>query len=670
MRVPHPVCIDFETDRIQDRPAYPPAPIGVSIKWPGKKPHYHAWGHASANNSTKSAAKRELREAWRHPDGILFQNAKFDLDVAETYFDLKPPVWHQVQDTLYLLFLHDPDVGSLSLKPAAQRILGLPPDERDELGEWLVDHQPVPGVKISKSERSEHYYMNYLKYAPGDIAGRYANGDTLRCDKLFTPLWTEIVERSMGAAYDRERRLAPYMLAAERRGLRVDTNRLETDLARYEGVMADLDAYLRRKLKLGESVNLDSDKEMLPILLNGGWVDESKLLLTKKKKEYSTAKGSLQGAMADHSLSAVFAYRAQLATCLRTYLRSWHHMAGESGGLIYTTWNQTRNAERDGEIKGTRTGRMSCRWFMNMPKEFAPLFRHDTKTGIDPKDPAKKRKLPVCPLREPLPALPLCRGYIIPYRKSHTIVDRDYNQQEPRILGHYEGGELLRQYKADPWLDVHNNAKAHIERIYRQIVPRKNVKIINLGLIYGEGVAAMAGKMGETVENCAALKKAVLKLYPGLKDMNTDMKQLSANKEPLITWGGREYFCEEPLLFQTDDGRMKVIHFEYKMINTLVQGSAADCTKEAIIRYHEMKGPEDEFMLQVHDQMAASVPRRETKRGMECMRAAMESVEFDLPMLTEGDVGDSWGSLRPYDVGPVKWNEMSEDKRRGVILRS
>jgi DNA polymerase I-like protein with 3'-5' exonuclease and polymerase domains len=101
----------------------------------------------------------------------------------------------------------------------------------------------------------------------------------------------------------------------------------------------------------------------------------------------------------------------------------------------------------------------------------------------------------------------------------------------------------------------------------------------------------------------------------------------------------------------------RIIKFEYKMVNRLVQGSAADCTKEAIIRYHEaIEGTDDLFMLQVHDQMACSVPKKDVKRGMERVRQAMESVEFDVPMLTEGDVGLTWGNLKTYDKkGEVVW---------------
>ena len=83
VKVPKPVTIDFETHKIMPRPLYPPMPVGVSIKYPGKKAKYYAFGHLEGNNCTWSEAEKALRDAYDHSDGILFQNGKFDLDVAE-----------------------------------------------------------------------------------------------------------------------------------------------------------------------------------------------------------------------------------------------------------------------------------------------------------------------------------------------------------------------------------------------------------------------------------------------------------------------------------------------------------------------------------------------------------------------------------------------------------
>jgi len=55
---------------------------------------------------------------------------------------------------MFLLFLDDPHQKELGLKPSSERLLGMPPEEQDAVGEWLMRHQPVEGVKISRSKSS------------------------------------------------------------------------------------------------------------------------------------------------------------------------------------------------------------------------------------------------------------------------------------------------------------------------------------------------------------------------------------------------------------------------------------------------------------------------------------------------------------------------------------
>jgi len=139
-------------------------------------------------------------------------------------------------------------------------------------------------------------------------------------------------------------------------------------------------------------------------------------------------------------------------------------------------------------------------------------------------------------------------------------------------------------------------------------------------------------------------------LYPGLKAMYKDMKLRAAMKQPVRTWGGREYYCEEPKLIQ---GRIR--QFDYKLVNVLIQGSAADCTKEAIIRLDDAlteAGLQDLWflILNVHDQLTASVPIKDEVSAMELLRVCMEGIEFEVPMLTEGSTSlTNWAELKDYD---------------------
>lgn len=631
MKQPKPVTVDFETFGIEGRPKYPPMPVGVSIKYPGKKAKYYAFGHPTNNNCCWSDAEEALKKAWSHKDGVTFQNGKFDVDVAEVHFNLPIPSWDRIHDTMFLLFLDDPHQLELGLKPSSERLLGMPPEEQDAVGEWLIAAQPVPGVKISKSKSSPHYFGKYIAYAPGDLVGEYANGDVDRTDGIFNLLWKKTADRQMLGAYDRERRLMPILLEMERQGLPVDLKRLRQDVTTYNAWKVQIDAWLIKTLKAGADINLDSGEQLVAAMVASGKADPNLIPRTPTGK-FQTNKDALLLGVTDKVLLAVLKYRTQLNTCLNTFMKPWLATAEASGGLIFTTWNQIKAPSGDSSV-GTRTGRLSSTPnFQNIPKEFLAIFFHEAPT----------KKLPKCPFKG-LPPLPKVRSYIIPFQ-GEIFIDRDYSQQEPRILAHFDGGSLMDKYIADPWIDFHDYAKAELEKMGK-FYERKPVKNTNLGLIYGMGVGKLALKNDMTVEESGELKKAILLLYPGLKDMYRDMKVRAKTGQPIRTWGGREYYCEEPRLVQ---GRIR--EFDYKLVNVLIQGSAADCTKEAIISYHAVKAPSAKIILNVHDQLTVSVPKKIYKAEMEVLRVCMESVKFDVPILSEGAISSTnWDELQDYD---------------------
>lgn len=624
-----PVTIDFETFAIEKRPNYPPMPVGVSIKWPGKPSRYYAFGHRVGNNCSWGEAKAALTEAYQNPDGLLFQNAKFDLDVAETFFGLEVPEWQRIHDTMLLLFLDDPHQAELSLKPSAARLLDWPADEQDAVAEWLVKEQPIKGMRITKGKSGKNNFGAFIAYAPGDLVGKYADGDVDRTAALFDLLYQKTLDRGMGEAYDRERRLLPVLLEMERQGLAVDLERLEADTAIYDEWRSTVEGWVRDRLQ-SPDLNLDSNADLFDAMLAAGVVDKSKALLTPTGK-YQTNKDALLLAVTDKLLLRVLKYRAQLKTCLSTFMHPWLEVAKKSGGLIYTTWNQVR-APKGGDSTGARTGRLSSTPnFQNVPKKFSPIFDDEISAPWDD-----------------LPPLPAIRSYITAF-PGEVLIDRDFSQQELRILAHFEGGPMLEAYQADNWLDFHDHAKDELAKQGHHY-ERKQVKNTNFGLIYGMGLGKLAEGNGTTVDEAKRLKNAILQMYPGLKEMYAEMKQRAKLNEPLRTWGGREYYCEPPKI----DGR-RVITYDYKMVNVLIQGSAADCTKEAIIRLNDARRPEWRIILNVHDQITMSVPPEDEDEAMEVLRECMEGIEFDVPMLSEGSVSyTNWQELEDYDKKGVR----------------
>lgn len=442
-------------------------------------------------------------------------------------------------------------------------------------------------------------------------------------------------------AYDRERRLMPILLEMERQGVPVDIQRLMDDVRAYREWVNKLEKWICTQLRTtSDTINLDSGEQLMKALIDAALVDSTKVPKTKTGK-YQFNKDVLVSVITDKVLLAALKYRTQLKTCLQTFMEPWLDTARRSDGLIYTTWNQVKSPKGDDNV-GTRTGRLSSTPnFQNIPKEFIPIFAHEEP------DKQKAAKLPVCPLKG-LPSLPQVRSYVIP-GPGRILIDRDYSQQEPRILAHFDGGALQRKYREDPWIDFHDYAKMELEKV-GLYYERKPVKNTNLGLIYGMGVGKLAMKNGMDVTEASGLKKEILRLYPGLKEMYADMKVRAKEHRPIRTWGGREYYCEPPKLI---DGRIQ--EYDYKMVNSLIQGSAADCTKEAIVRFDEQKrqrlhGHAWKLFFNVHDQLTVSVPIPHLVESMECLKDAMEGVEFDVPMLSEGSTSlTHWDALIDYD---------------------
>lgn len=636
---PAPVTYDFETLSIEAYPNHPPKPVGVSIKYPGQSAHYYAFGHPTENNCTFEQAKAALAKAWAHPGGLLAHNQKFDYDCALTHMGMKPLPWDRLHDTMFLVFMQDPHAASHGLKQSAERILGMPPEERDAVKDWLVQQGIV--TKASKN------WVAFISQAPGDIVGRYADGDVIRTEKLFNKLWPEMKKRKMLDAYDRERKLMPCLLDMEHQGVDVDVPRLEADCKHYTGEITMLTDWCQKQLKA--KLNLDSGAELVEALVAAKKVDTN-LLGKTPTGAWKTDKASLASSITDATLRAALAHRASLQTCVGTFMQPWLNVAKQTGGKIHTVWNQLKQYGGGGTV-GAVTGRMSSTPnLMNIPKEFKPLWKHQAQAALvlatEPKGIKELKQLvkelPKCPLQ--LRDLPLVRSYIIA-PEGYALVGRDYSQQELRILAHFEAGQMQEDYLANPWLDIHEHAKQGILTSTGQDRPRDIVKQINFGLIYGMGVALMALKAGCSPDEAKATKQAVLSLYPGLRDLQQGLKDLAALELPLRTWGGRQYHCEPA---KEISGQMRT--FEYKMLNVLIQGSAADCTKDAIIRYYETKPEGHKLLLSVHDELMCLVPSDEFELGMEKLRQSMGHVQFSVPMLSEGKVSaTNWSEMVAYD---------------------
>lgn len=636
-----PVTVDFETESIEQRPEYPPKPVSVSIKYPGKKAKFYAWGHPTGNNITKEKVKRILMDLWKDPSTqLLFHNAKFDLDVGNVHLDLPLIPWHRVHDTLFLAFLTYPHEDKLSLKPLADKFLGMPPEEQDLLKEWILEN-----IRTSKKGGEGKIYIcpedkkglykvppsktgAFIAYAPGEIVEPYANGDVDRTYELFN-LWFNDVSKE---PYERERRLINILLSNERKGVRIPHQRLSAQTKIAEKALEETDNWLRKKLKTPD-LEISKSSQVADALEKCGMITEWEYT---PSGERSTSKENIEKHINNKLISNVFTYRAKLNNSLQTFMRPWLYQANKTKGYIHTNWNQVRqNDERKKGTKGARTGRLSS----------SPNFQNLTNNAVEiiPGRSFKKSDdFLVLPdtLYKYVCQLPNLRGFIVPDDKVSVLIGRDYSQQELRVLGHYEDGVLKEAYLKNPNLDVHNLARELINELMQAKYKRKPIKNLGFGIIYGMGLFLLSESMGVDMDLAKELKSAYLEIFPGLKALDRDLKYLGRKGELIKTWGGRLYPVEPPKMIK---GRMRT--FEYKLLNLLIQGSSADITKQAIINYYDIR-KEGRLLLTVHDELLASTPRGAWRQEMEILREAMEDIKLDVPLLSDGEMGANWANMK------------------------
>jgi DNA polymerase-1 len=192
---------------------------------------------------------------------------------------------------------------------------------------------------------------------------------------------------------------------------------------------------------------------------------------------------------------------------------------------------------------------------------------------------------------------------------------------------------------------VHDLAAKLINDNFGIPVTRDDTKTLGFGLLYGMGLGALAERLNVDVNTAKKIKGAYLGIFPELKELQDGLKQYAAENRPLTTWGGRQYYCEEA---KWSDKYNRMQTYEYKLLDYLIQGSSADCTKEAIIRYDTARN-KGRVLLSVHDEINLSVPKKYVKSEMQLLREVMASVEFDVPMLSDGATGLNWGSLTKFE---------------------
>lgn len=586
--------------------------VGISFCIEDGDPYYLPIRHQGGDNMDEAGVHAYMLDQAKVFRGeIVGANLPYDLDyLAEWGVEFKPSFFRDVQIAAPLINeLHD----SYSLANIADRA-GLPGKNEEALREAANIFNVDPKGGLHK--------------LPARYVGAYAEEDARLPLLLLRRLEREIEDNDLRRVWDMESRVLPLLVKLRRRGVRVDMDAV----AQIEEWSIKEAVKALAVVKHETGIQIHPSEIMQPkVIVRALKAANIPYGFTPTGKPQIT-KESLGGAgpVGEAILHArkVEKLRTTFAASIRKH---------EVNGRIHCTFRQIAAEAEEGSLKGVRYGRMSCT------------------------DPNLQQQ----------PGTAFWRRIFLP-EEGQEWASLDYSQQEPRWTAHIasllnlEGaGEAVRRYNEDPRMDNHQMMATLTG------LPRKAAKAVFLGLCYGEGSAKFARTMGlgtewtmvrwangekheyffthyEEAMNAAAGLAGANVWEVGNKEARDILDQFDA-KVPYVR--GLANFCKKKAKdrgwVKTQGGRK--LHFArgpkgydkvYKALNRVIQGSAADQMKLAMIAL-DRDLPELYTQLQIHDEVCASVPNREVaEKGAKIMAEVMEA---SLPFRVDVAVGANWG---------------------------
>jgi DNA polymerase I-like protein with 3'-5' exonuclease and polymerase domains len=563
--------------------------IGFAVAvdgWQG----YYPFNHFGGGNMVPEQVLKYIKIVCALPNKKIFHNAQYDLGWLNA---MGMTVNGEIIDTMVAAAIIDENRWSYSLNNLARDYLGEIKAETD-LNEAAKDHGIDPKAEMWK--------------LPAEHVGFYAEQDARLTYLLWQRFKHEIVTQNLTTIWELESKLLPILIKMRQRGVRVDVdkaNRLTLEFAAQEKVL------LQKINKLvGKDVDIWAARQI------GEAFDKLKIEYprTEKTGEPSFTQNWLHNSK--HQISQLIVQAREINKFHNTFLAGI--LKYEHKGRVHAEINQLRS-----DSGGTVSGRLS----MSNPN-LQQLPARNKEFG------------------------PKIRGLFLP-EEDHKWGSFDYSQQEPRMVVHYaasigegyEGSqELVRAYA---------NASADFHQTIAELVgiERSQAKTIGLGLMYGMGKNKLANSLGLSKEEAEVLISKYNRKVPFVK-LLSDRCMKKANDEGIIRtkkgrkcrfdmWETKDFGLHTAETFENavakygKDGIKRA--FTYKALNRLIQGSAADQTKQAIVSCYEQGYLP---ILQIHDELCFNVKDGDELKIKEIMETCME---FKVPSVVDISIGDDFG---------------------------
>jgi DNA polymerase-1 len=469
----------------------------------------------------------------------------------------------------------------------------------DQLSQRLLGHTMIPITDLIGKGKKQGRMDQVEVSRVAEYAGEDADA-TWRIEEILGP---KVKAEGLWKLYTEvERPLISILACMERAGVKVDARRLE-ELSREFAVRLttlEEDVY---KLA-GGPFNIGSGPQLREVLF-----EKLKLPPLQKtpKGEQSTAQDVLEELAAKHPLPALLLQHRQLFKLKSTYLDALPALVQEDG-RIHASFNQSVAA----------TGRLSS---SDPNLQNIPVRTEEGKQ-----------------IRQAFVAPGGCR-----------LVTADYSQIELRILAHYSGDQsLTRAFELDH--DIHSVVAARIFGVPEASVDesmRRVGKTVNFGVIYGLSAFGLASRLGIPQTEAAAFIDAYFQEYAGVDRFITHTLEGAQAAGRVETILGRR----RPISgVKNTTGRSRNLA-ERTAINTVIQGSAADLIKMAMIKIDgriRVQGLKSRMILQIHDELVFEAPEDEVRPLAEIVQHEMTTaLDLKVPLKVELAAGPNWLDNEP-----------------------
>jgi DNA polymerase I-like protein with 3'-5' exonuclease and polymerase domains len=562
--------------------------VGVAVAvegWSG----YYPIAHEGGGNMDRKKVLKWFQGVLNTPATKIFHNAMYDVCWIRA---LGLSVNGLIVDTMIASALVDENQMRYDLNNCSKRYTGKSKNETDlyqAAKDWGVD------------PKAEMYKL------PAIYVGAYAQKDAEITLELWKELKKEIDHQDINSIFDLETELFPCLVDMRFLGVRVDVEAAHK--LKQQLIAQEKECLQKVKTETQVDVQIWAARSIAQVFQKLDLPYDS----TEKTNSPSFTKNFLQNH--PHPLVKQIARAREInkahTTFIDTIIKHSHK------GRIHAEINQLRS-----DNGGTVTGRFS--------------YSNPNLQQI----PARNKELG-----------PAIRSLFIP-EKGHTWGVFDYSQQEPRLVVHY--ATLQNLYGAGDVLDAYHDGDADFHSIVAEMaeIPRSQAKTINLGLFYGMGKNKLQAELGVSKDKADGLFRQYHNRVPFVKQLMDNVMQRAQGSGKVRTLLGR--LCRFHLWEPNQFGIHKALPhdaallehgpgikraYTYKALNRLIQGSAADMTKKAMIDLHK-EGITPH--IQVHDELDISVSDNANKI-IEIMENA---VKLEVPNKVDYEYGPNWGEIK------------------------